>query len=65
LEAQRQLIPAGVPRFSPIQVTSGGVIFDGHHMVRAAAETGKLVDVRAVGVNQPSVGMMILDVPVR
>jgi hypothetical protein len=65
LENQRRLLLSGTARFSPIQVTAGGVIFDGHHMVRAAAEEGKLVDVRVVGVAQPPAGDMILDLPVR
>jgi len=65
LEAQRHLLRGGMPRFTPIQVTQHGVVFDGHHMVRAAAEEGKLVDVRVVGVTQPPAGDMILDLPVR
>jgi hypothetical protein len=65
LEAQRTLLLSGTPRLTPIQVTSAGVIFDGHHMVRAAAEEGKLIDVRAVAIPQPPVGDMILDLPVR
>jgi hypothetical protein len=54
-----------MPRFSPVQVTPDGVIFDGHHMVRAAAEDGKLIDVRVVSISQPPVGELILDLPVR
>jgi hypothetical protein len=46
-------------------VTQQAVIFDGHHMVRAAAEEGMLVDVRVVGIAQPSAGELILDLPVR
>jgi len=65
LEAQRQLLRSGIRRFSPVQVTPDGVVFDGHHMVRAAAEEGKLIDVRVVGVSQPPAGDLILDLPVR
>jgi hypothetical protein len=65
LEIQRQLLVSGTARLSPIQVTLFGVIFDGHHMVRAAAEESKLIDVRVVGIVQPPVGEMILDLPVR
>ena len=65
LEVQRHLIRTGTPRFTPVRVTADGVIFDGHHMVRAAAEEGKLIDVRVVGVTQPSIGDLIMDLPVR
>jgi hypothetical protein len=65
LEAQRRLLLAGMRRYSPVPVTPDGVIFDGHHMVRAAAEEGKLIDVRVVGINQPPAGDVILDLPVR
>ena len=65
LEGQRRLLLSGTPRFTPVQVTPDGVIFDGHHMVRAAAEIGKLIDVRVVGITQPPTGEMILDLPVR
>ncbi len=65
LEEQRRLLLSGAARWTPIRVTPDGVIFDGHHMVRAAAEEGKLVDVRVVAIQQPPVGEMILDLPVR
>ena len=65
LEAQRQLLLSGKPRRTPVLVTTGGVIFDEHHMVRAAAEEGKLIDVRVVGISQPPAVELILDLPVR
>jgi hypothetical protein len=65
LELQRQLIRSGTPRFAPVLVTPDGVIFDGHHAVRAAAEEGKLIDVRVVGISQPPAGELILDLSVR
>jgi hypothetical protein len=65
LEAQRRLLLSGTARFTPVQVTPDGVIFDGHHMVRAAAEEGKLIEVRVIGIAQPPFGDMILDLPVR
>jgi len=65
LDAQRQLIDAGTPRFTPVLVTPDGVILDGHHTVRAAAEAGRLINVRVVGINQPPVGEVILNLPVR
>jgi hypothetical protein len=52
-------------RFTPVLVTPDGVIVDGHHIVRAAAEEGKLIDVRVIGYAQSPVGEMILDLPVR
>jgi ParB-like chromosome segregation protein Spo0J len=45
LEFQRSLIRRGVPRLTPIQVSREGVIVDGHHAVRAAAEEGRSIDV--------------------
>lgn|SRR5262245_26369837 len=35
LAAQAALLKAGTPRHTPIQVTQNGVIYDGHHAVRA------------------------------
>jgi len=46
LDHQIQLMQAGVIRWTPILVTPDGVIIDGHHAVRAAAELGELVSVR-------------------
>jgi hypothetical protein len=46
-------------------VTEGGIIFDGHHMVRAAAEEGTLVDVVVVATAEVPIGVGILDLPVR
>src|SRR5437588_6379860 len=40
LEFQRSLQQSGRRRYTPIKVTRGGVIWDGHHAVRAAAEAG-------------------------
>jgi hypothetical protein len=65
LAVQSHLLLSGTPRRTPVQVTVDGVIFDGHHMVRAAAEAGKLIDVRVVGIAQPPAGDLILDLPVR
>ena len=36
LAFQRALLLSGGVRFTPIKVTHQGVIYDGHHMVRAA-----------------------------
>jgi len=65
IEIQRLLIRNGQRRWTPIRVTEGGIIFDGHHMVRAAAEEGTLVDVVVVGATEVPIGVGILDLPVR
>jgi hypothetical protein len=65
VEAQRALLLAGRKRFTPITVSPSGVIYDGHHAVRAAAEEGIMIDVRVVDVPDPSVGLTILELPVR
>jgi hypothetical protein len=64
LDFQRQLLRHGTPRLTPIQVTTDGVIFDGHHAVRAAAEEGRLVDVTVIGFPVPATADSILDLPV-
>jgi hypothetical protein len=65
LAFQRGLIQTGRPRATPIQVTREGVIWDGHHAVRAAAELGVLVDVRVIAQTVPPSGPTILQLPVR
>lgn len=45
LNVQRQLLRSGQQRLTPIVVSRDGVIIDGHHAVRAAAEGGLMVDV--------------------
>ena len=64
-ETQRRLLLDGVARYTPVKATSAGVIFDGHHIVRAAAEEGMLIDVSIIGIAQAPVGEVILDLPVR
>jgi hypothetical protein len=65
LERQRQLLKAGQKRFTPIQVTTQGVIYDGHHGARAAAENGFAVDVLIVDQPASPVGSWLMDLPVR
>jgi hypothetical protein len=48
LDFQRLLLRSAQKRFTPIQVTLQGVIFDGHHAGRAAAEEGSFVEVFVV-----------------
>jgi hypothetical protein len=65
LEFQRALQQSGQGRYTPIQVTRDGVIWDGHHAVRAAAEAGASVDVLVIDVNVVPAAASILDLPVR
>jgi hypothetical protein len=65
LDVQAALRQTGTPRSTPILVTSEGVIWDGHHAVRLAAENGETVDVRAVALLEPPSGLTILQLPVR
>jgi YD repeat-containing protein len=48
LSGQRDLVRNGITRHHPIQVTSDGIIYEGNHGVRAAAEKGVSVDVEVV-----------------
>jgi hypothetical protein len=64
LEFQRSLLKAGRSRFTPIMVTPDGVIVDGHHAVRAAAEESRLVDVQVIDMAIPSSARSILHLPI-
>jgi hypothetical protein len=64
LDVQVQLLRSGTPRFTPVQVTTDGVIFDGHHAVRAAAEAGRPIDVKVIAFPLPAAADSILDLPV-
>src|SRR5262249_53607862 len=65
LDHQRMLRQTHIPRSTPIQVGVNGVIWDGHHAVRLAAEEGETVDVLVVAVSDPWSGLTILQLPVR
>jgi hypothetical protein len=65
LAAQRSLKQARQPRYTPIQVTPQGVIWDGHHAVRVAAEDGDVVNVKVIDQTVPPIGLTILQLPVR
>jgi hypothetical protein len=65
LTQQRGLFQTQTPRWTPIQVTAGGVIWDGHHAVRIVAENGTTVDVLVVPGSIPPTGLTILQLPVR
>lgn len=64
LDIQQGLLDAGQQRSAPIQVTADGVIWDGHHAVRLAAEQGGKVSVLVVNVKQKPTAASILDLPV-
>lgn len=65
LAIQEKLLSGNIDRFTPIQVTTEGVIWDGHHAVRAAADDGRTVDVLVVNERLKWSGMRIVDLPVR
>jgi hypothetical protein len=65
VEYQRVLIRGGQARFTPILVTTDGVIVDGHHAVRAAAEEGNLVEVTVSPLPATGRAGSILDLPLR
>jgi hypothetical protein len=64
LDTQRGLQDAGIERWTPIEVTPDGVLWDGHHAVRVAAEKGKLVTVKVVAITQSLTAQSIMDLPV-
>jgi hypothetical protein len=65
LDTQRALLLAGTARSTPITVTRDGVIWDGHHAVRVAAEEGRTVDVLVIDMTATPAGSSILALPVR
>jgi hypothetical protein len=65
LEFQRSLLGSGRPRLTPIQVSRDGVIVDGHHAIRAAAEEGRTVDVLISELTVAARESSILNIPVR
>jgi hypothetical protein len=62
---QRQLLLSGKTRFTPILVSSDGVIIDGHHAARAAAEENRTVDVMVSSFSVAAQADSILDLPLR
>jgi hypothetical protein len=63
LQLQRQLIAAGRKRNTMIEVNRDGVIIQGNHGARAAAEMGVSVDILIVSCPHPNFGL-ILSIPV-
>jgi hypothetical protein len=64
LDTQRALVDAGIQRHTPVQVTLEGVIWDGHHAARVAAEKQLLVVVKVVTEQLAPTADSILDLPV-
>ena len=65
LQVQAALRRTATRRSTPILVTTEGVIWDGHHAVRLAAENGETVDVRVVALLESPSGLTIRQLPVR
>jgi ParB-like chromosome segregation protein Spo0J len=65
LKLQHQLLTSGQSRWILIMVSQDGVIIDGHHAVRAAAEQGQTIDVVVSNLPVPAQGLSILDLPIR
>ena len=63
LIVQRELIERGIRRFTIIEVNRDGVVLNGNHGVRAAAEAGTAVSVLVRDLPLPSFGKL-LDLPV-
>jgi hypothetical protein len=64
VEFQRRLMQSRQKRMTPIRVTQEGVIWDGHHAIRAAAELGIPVDVLVVAQSIPPSGLSIMQLPI-
>jgi len=65
LKLQHYLLGSGQHRHSLISVSEEGVIIDGHHAIRAAAEQGRNVDVFVSSLKVPAQSGTILDLPIR
>ena len=61
---QQALLDSGTERHTAIEVTPDGVIWDGHHAVRTAAEQGILVTVKVVNAKANPTAASIMDLPV-
>jgi hypothetical protein len=63
LDIQQALLDAGKQRSTPIEVTPDGVIWDGHHAVRVAAEKAIPIMVKVVNVRVNPTASSIMDLP--
>jgi hypothetical protein len=64
LDIQKMLLDTGKDRYTAIQVTVDGVIWDGHRAIRAAAERQCEVTVQVVNQRANPAASSILDLPV-
>src|SRR5258708_18183829 len=64
LDCQRALAKSGRDRLTPILVNKDGVIFDGHHAIRVAAEEGNLIRARVVDFPLQPTARSILELPI-
>jgi hypothetical protein len=64
LDIQQGLLDSGTQRSTPIRVAPDGVIWDGHHAVRLAAEQGSTLTVQVVKFKLTPTAASILDLPV-
>jgi hypothetical protein len=64
LDMQRALLDAGAQRTTPIEVTPDGVIWDGHHAVRVAAEKRLQITIKVVNVKVSPTASSVLLLPV-
>src|SRR5689334_7773722 len=64
VDMQQALLDAGTERSTPIQVTPDGVIWDGHHAVRAAAQDSTLITVKVVKASVKPTATSIMDLTV-
>jgi hypothetical protein len=59
IDRQRDLIRRGIPRQTMIQVNLDGVIIQGNHGARAAAEVGVAIDVEVIDLPHPHWGPIL------
>jgi hypothetical protein len=64
LDFQGALLDPGTRRHTEIEVTADGIIWDGHHAIRAAAERGINVTVKVVNVKESASAASIMDLNV-
>jgi len=66
LDVQKMLLQNRTPRHTPISATQEGVIWDGNHGTRAAADVGKVIEVEVVDPGCPvNAHGTVTELPVR
>lgn len=63
LDAQRHLLRQQIARWTPIFVTKSGVIYDGNHAARAAAEAGEGIEIQVIDASAKGFGN-VLSLPI-